>query len=323
MAKNFNIVALGESLIDFTPNGVNELGMDLFAKNPGGAPSNVLAMATKLGSKTAFIGKVGEDSFGDFLIKNLQKASIDTAGLVRSKEAPTTLAFVELDSRGDRKFSFYRKPGADICLQKSELDLDILCSCDVFHFGSVSLTDEPVKTATLKAVEISRKNGATISYDPNYREFLWDNKSLAKETILSAMKLADIVKVSEEELTFLLGKVSLEEGSKILARESGAKVILITRGEDGTFCRLGDTTLVQPTFKVEAVDTTGAGDAFLGALLHCLVKRGLPIEDVECEEWISYLRFANIAGTLTTLKKGAIPAMPSLEEIKDKLSEKF
>ena len=198
----FDIVALGESLIDFTPSGENSQGMALFARNPGGAPANVLAMAAKLGGKTAFIGKVGDDAFGAFLKKTMEDAGVDVRGLRMTREYPTTLAFVQLTPEGDRSFTFYRKPGADVMLAPAEVDRALLRDCRIFHFGSVSLTDEPCRTATLEAAREAKAAGAMISYDPNYRPFLWDSAERAREALLAALPLADIVKaVSYTHLT--------------------------------------------------------------------------------------------------------------------------
>lgn len=225
----FDIVALGESLIDFTPSGENSQGMALFARNPGGAPANVLAMAAKLGGKTAFIGKVGDDAFGAFLKKTMEDAGVDVRGLRMTREYPTTLAFVQLTPEGDRSFTFYRKPGADVMLAPAEVDRALLRDCRIFHFGSVSLTDEPCRTATLEAAREAKAAGAMISYDPNYRPFLWDSAERAREALLAALPLADIVKVSEEEMELLTGEVQLEAGADALASR-GAALVLVTLG---------------------------------------------------------------------------------------------
>ena len=224
----FDIVALGESLIDFTPSGENSQGMALFARNPGGAPANVLAMAAKLGGKTAFIGKVGDDAFGAFLKKTMEDAGVDVRGLRMTREYPTTLAFVQLTPEGDRSFTFYRKPGADVMLAPAEVDRALLRDCRIFHFGSVSLTDEPCRTATLEAAREAKAAGAMISYDPNYRPFLWDSAERAREALLAALPLADIVKVSEEEMELLTGEVQLAAGADALAsRDAEQEHILV------------------------------------------------------------------------------------------------
>ncbi len=311
----FDIVAIGECLIDFTPSGTNELGMQLFARNPGGAPANVLAMYAKLGGKTAFIGKVGTDDFGEFLKKTMSDAGIDISGLAQTADVPTTLAFVQLNDKGDRSFTFYRKPGADVCLCAEEVDESLLSGCKIFHFGSVSLTAEPSRTATLTAAKKAKQAGAIISYDPNYRPLLWENERCAKDEMLSALPLADIVKVSEEEMTLLTGETELEKGAKVLAQH-GASLVLITLGPKGAFyyAPCGSGTL--PTYDVKTIDTTGAGDAFLGALLYRIA--GKTIEQLGAmtgPEWEQTIAFGNAAGSLTTMAKGAIPAMPTLAQI--------
>lgn len=306
----FDLVALGESLIDFTPSGINELGMQLFACNPGGAPANVLAMYAKLGGNTAFIGKVGDDDFGHFLQTTLQNAGIDTSAFVRTQEARTTLAFVRLNEKGDRSFMFYRKPGADILLRTEEVDESKLTHCGVFHFGAVSLTDEPCRSATKQAAQTAKQAGALISYDPNYRPLLWDSPRTAKEEMRSVLALADVIKVSEQEMELLTGHTHLREGADALARY-GAALVLVTLGAKGAYYRAGAGSGLLATYDVATVDTTGAGDAFLGALLWCLRgKNAAALQALSVKEWKKSIAFANAAGSLTTTKKGAIPAMP-------------
>lgn len=317
----FDVVAIGESLIDFTPSGENELGMQLFARNPGGAPANVLAMNAKLGGKTAFIGKVGRDDFGAFLKKTMSDAGIDVTGLVETGDVPTTLAFVQLSETGDRSFTFYRKPGADVCLTQDEVSETLLKSCRIFHFGSVSLTDEPCKTATLYAAQKAKLAGAVISYDPNYRPLLWNSEQRAKEEILNALPLADIVKVSQEEMTLLTEETELSKGAQALARH-GAAVVLITLGPQGAFYYTPVGSGLMPTYDVQTVDTTGAGDAFLGALLYRVADKTLSqLKKMTTDEWNDIIAFANAAGSMTTTAKGAIPAMPTLQRINRCLRE--
>ena len=216
----YDIVALGESLIDFTPAGINEMGMPLFSQNPGGAPANVLAMASKLGRSTAFVGKVGRDAFGRFLQEHMEKAGIDCSALRRDDRVPTTLAFVQLDEYGDRSFSFYRDPGADVMLRPEEVDDTLLEGCRIFHFGSVSLTKEPCRGTTLWAARRARAAGALISYDPNYRPFLWPSVEAARRALCAALELTDILKVSEEEMCLLTGESTLPGGAeKLQARD--------------------------------------------------------------------------------------------------------
>ena len=210
----FDVVALGESLIDFTPNGTNAQGIELFARNPGGAPANVLAMNARLGGKTAFIGKVGKDGFGDFLRQTLVESSIDVSGLVIDEKIPTTLAFVQLDSKGDRSFTFYRNPGADVMLTSAEVNRNLIDDAAIFHFGSVSLTADPSRTATLEAARYARQQGKLVSFDPNYRPLLWEHPADAVVQMQEGVKLADLLKVSEEEMQLITNESDLARGSQ-------------------------------------------------------------------------------------------------------------
>lgn len=313
MKKEFDITALGECLIDFTPYGT--ASERLFQKNAGGAPANLLAMAAKLGSKTAFIGKVGQDSFGDFLVNSLKAADIDTRGLLRDKKIPTTLAFVHLDSRGERSFSFYRHPGADIMLSEQELPEGLLHGCRIFHFSGVALTDEPCRSAALSGAKRAQTAGALVSFDPNYRPLLWQSKEQARQTLFAALECADIVKVSQEELLLLSGCDDPADGAKILLA-AGPKAILISCGEQGAF--YADSRFVQsaPALTVQAVDTTGAGDAFFGAILHrlALILPILPWE-MDQKSWRELLIFGCTAGSLTATRPGAIPALPDKKSL--------
>lgn len=311
----FDVIAIGESLIDFTPNGMNDMGMQLFACNPGGAPANVLAMNAKLGGRTAFIGKVGNDDFGRFLQRTMFDANIDISSILLTNEVPTTLAFVQLAPDGDRSFSFYRKPGADIMLRADEVSDTLLQDCRIFHFGSVSLTDEPCRTATIQSVIKAKAAGAMISYDPNYRPLLWNDEKSAVQEMIGAMQYADILKVSEEEMTLLTNETDLETGSEKLA-SYGPSLIFVTLGSNGAFYFTPSGCGIVNTCSVDTVDTTGAGDAFLGALLHYIEGRNLEqLKEISKEEWNQAIAFANAAGTLTTTKKGAIKAMPDKNQI--------
>lgn len=312
----YDIVAIGELLIDFTPAGNTEEGTVLFERNPGGAPGNVLAMAAKLGKRTALISKVGEDPFGGFLVDALKSRNIETKGIARTSLANTTLAIVHIDGNGDRSFSFYRKPGADMLLEEKEVDTDLLKNCRIFHFGSVSLTHQPSRGATFFAVKIARDSGAIISFDPNLRPLLWDSLEEAKSMIEEGMKYTDILKVSEEELEFITGTNKPEEGLQIIRNKYQIPVVLVTLGPLGCFYGIGNHSGYLPAYKVRTVDTTGAGDAFLGAFLSRVLQSCHTVETLEREEIESMVDFANAAGALATTKKGAIPAMPGLEEIK-------
>ncbi|HEX9063400.1 MAG TPA: PfkB family carbohydrate kinase [Clostridia bacterium] len=317
-----DVTALGELLIDFTPSGFSKEGNALFEKNPGGAPANVLACISRLGGTAAFIGKVGDDIFGHFLEEVLRKHGIETRGLKFSKEAKTTLAFVELDNKGDRSFSFYRNPGADTLLEPSDIDVELIKSSKIFHFGSLSLTDEPSKSATLAAIKTARESGCILSYDPNLRPALWKSQNDAKENISSLLGYADILKVSEEELEFLTGGNGLDKGSLKLCKSYGIKIILVTRGPEGCYYRFEDVTGESPAFRdVNTVDTTGAGDAFLGGFLHSFLYGGGKFEGLTKDSLAGMVEFANAAASLSTSKKGAIPAMPGLSDVHELLSK--
>lgn len=311
-----DVVALGEVLIDFTPAGTSPGGNALFECNPGGAPANVLACLANLGRKTAFIGKVGDDQFGVLLRRVLAEKGISTTGLVVDGEVNTTLAFVHLGEDGERFFSFYRKPGADTRLRPDEVE-DAWLDAAVFHFGSLSLTHEPARSATLAALKKAQEKGMLISYDPNLRPPLWANLNEARRQMLAVMGQANLVKVSREELEFLTGQSDLQEGSAQLCQDYGLRLLLVTLGKDGCFFRRGDITGQVPGFKVKAVDTTGAGDAFLGGMLHEFLRRGKPLEEWGQEDLESSVRFANAIGALVVTRKGGIPAMPSLSEVED------
>lgn len=313
----YDVVAAGELLIDFAPGGTTPEGTVLFERNPGGAPGNVLAILAKLGKKTALISKVGKDPFGEYLISVLREIGIETKGILTTGEASTTLAFVHLDSRGDRSFSFYRKPGADMLLAKREIDPELAGNTHIFHFGSVSMTHEPSRSATLHAVKTARESGAAVSYDPNLRPPLWDSMAEAKTVIVKGLDYADILKVSEEELKFITGIADPEKGSGTIREKYGIQLILVTMGAKGCFYRLGDFTGRQSAYDVKTIDTTGAGDAFTGAFLYRLIESGKAPAGLGKAEMERMVDFASAAGSLATVKKGAIPAMPSLAEIEE------
>lgn len=313
----YDVIAIGEVLIDFTPDGVNSQGIARFARNPGGAPANVLAMNARLGGKTAFIGKVGKDDFGTFLKSVLDESGIDTRGVVMDPDVNTTIAFVQLNEFGDRSFSFYRKPGADMMLREEEIDQQMIDDCHIFHYGSISFTDEPCRSAALGAIAYAKSKGKLMSYDPNYREFLWDSEERAVSEIMNALPMADILKVSEEEMLLLTGETDLETGAQML-RKQGPALVLVSRGEFGSFYCAECGTGQVPAFKVKVVDTTGSGDAFLGAIHYRLgSKNAEDLRNLEKEELENILDFANAAGGLTATKRGAIPSMPTVEEIEE------
>jgi fructokinase len=306
----FDITAIGEVLVDFAPIGPLDPDHPCFAANPGGAPANVLAQSAKLGGHNAFIGKVGDDDFGAFLRKNLLVNGIDCRGLVISKEAPTTLAFVSLDETGDRSFSFYRRHCADTLLTKGELDMDLIKNTRIFHFGSVSLTDEPTRSSTLLAAALAKYNGAMISYDPNYRPLLWDDEARAVTEMTEALAFADILKVSEEEALLIAGTADPGKAADFF-HAAGIDLVLITMGADGSYFSNGKARGRVDAFPVAVKDTTGSGDAFFGAMLHQL--RLMDLEDIRAlseKELRAFVRLANAAGGLTATELGAIPPMP-------------
>ncbi len=311
----YDVTAMGELLIDFTPAGKNEQGAELFSRNPGGAPANVAAMVARLGAKAAFMGKVGNDSFGQFLKSTLEEAHVDVSGLITDGDYLTTLAFVQLDSKGDRSFSFYRKNGADIMFTEGDIKKGVIDNTKIFHFGSVSLTSEPCRSATLAAVRYAKEQGKIISYDPNYRPLLWDSPERAKAEILSAIPFADILKVSHEETEFLFGE---SDPAKAVEKLKGPSLILVSLGPDGAFYSTAQAQNTLPTYDVKTVDTTGAGDSFLGSVLYRLKDlKASEISQLSKEFLDDVLDFANAAGSLSTTAIGAIPSMPDLAAVEN------
>lgn len=309
----YDITALGELLIDFTPAGLSEAGMRIFEQNPGGAPANVLVAAENLGVKTAFIGKVGEDMHGAFLRETLEKAGIETKGLVSDSEVFTTLAFVSLND-GERSFSFARKPGADTCLRKDEIDVELIKNSRIFHFGSLSLTDEPARSATIFAVEEAKNSGAVISYDPNYRPLLWKNREAAIEQMRSVIKYVDIMKISDEETELLTGFEKPEEAAAELIKQ-GVSCVFVTLGEEGALMKTKDFEIRAKGKSRNVVDTTGAGDSFWGAVLYKTAVNGKKLSEITEKEGKEILAFANTVAGLCVEKRGAIPAMPKLDDV--------
>lgn len=313
--KSFDVVALGELLVDLTQNGLSEQGNTLFEANPGGAPANVLAMLRKLGKSCAFIGKVGRDSFGDMLERTVREAGIDTRALYRDAEIPTTLALVHTFPNGDRDFSFYRKPGADIRLSAEELDEDLLGDCRIFHFGTLSLTDEPCRAATVRALELAREAGALISFDPNLREPLWSSLDEAKKQIAWGLARCDILKISDNELLFMTGENDFDAGAaKLRAAWPNIRLLNVTAGADGSYSYYDALRVFEPACKRGGViETTGAGDTFCACVLNSVLERGL--EDLTAEDLRAMLRFANTAAYIVTTRKGAIRSMPEREQV--------
>ena len=310
----YDITALGELLIDFTPCEISEAGMKIFEQNPGGAPANFLVAAGNFGAKTAFIGKVGKDMHGEFLKETLEKYNIETKGLIMDEKVFTTLAFVSLNEKGERTFSFARKPGADTCLTKEEVNLELIKKSKIFHFGSLSLTNNPSKEALLYALEKAKEMKKIISYDPNYRPLLWENRDIAVKEMRDVVKYADIIKISDEETELLTGYKEPEKAALKLI-EQGISLVFITLGSEGSFLKTKDFQIRVKSKKCNVVDTTGAGDAFWGAILYKLSTRKNDVLQLTEKEGAEYLEFANIAAGICVEKRGAIPAMPSLEDV--------
>lgn len=312
--KHYNITALGEILIDYTPLPKSSTGMSVFEQNPGGAPANVLACAAKLGCTTAFLGKVGKDTQGDFLRSVVETAGIESKGLISDKNYFTTLAFVSLSDEGERTFAFARKPGADTMLTTEELDLSILESTEIFHFGTLSLTHSPSREATIHAIEHSKKNGAIISFDPNYRAPLWENMEAAQEQIQSVLHYTDILKISDEECFMTTGEEDPRKAMDILLKQ--VPVVSITLGAKGALFGNQEGVLEVAGFKpCEVVDTTGAGDSFWGAVLTKLTNLQKKPQELSLDELKEIGLFANATASYCVGRRGAIPSMPSMAEV--------
>ena len=312
---SYDVAALGELLIDFTQNGRSGQGNLIFEANPGGAPANVLAMLRKLGHSCVFLGKVGADGFGDILESTLHSAGIDSRGLRRDKAIHTTLAVVQTFENGDRDFSFYRKPGADVNLSADELDEDALRSCRIFHFGSLSLTDEPVRTATHRAIELAKASGAVISYDPNLRRPLWESDEQAKEQITWGFTQCNVLKIADNEVEYLFGTTDFDAAAATLQeRYPNIRLVNITAGADGSHAYYGGCKAYEPGCKLGGViETTGAGDTFCASVLHYVLEHGLDgLTEPQLHEM---LRFANAAAYIVTTRRGAIRSMPEPAEI--------
>lgn len=316
----YDVTALGELLIDFTPSGISAGGQRLFEQNPGGAPANVLAALNKCGLKTAFLGKVGNDMHGHFLQETLEQAGIYCKGLIVDDSVFTTLAFVALNDKGERSFSFARKPGADTMLRPEELDLQILQNSRVFHVGSLSLTDEPVKSATHFALKTAKENGSIISYDPNYRAPLWNSKEDAIREMRSVLEYVDVMKISDEETSLLTPESAPEKAAAYLIQH-GVPLVAVTLGAEGAYVCTKEGGQVVPGFNSKVVDTTGAGDSFWGGFLYKLVDSGKKPCDVTLSEAVEFARFGNAVASLCVEKRGGIPGIPVLEDVLQRLAE--
>ena len=312
--KSYDVTALGELLIDFTENGESSQGNPLFEANPGGAPCNVLAMLSKLGHKTAFIGKVGNDFFGEQLKRAITEVGIDAGYLLKDDEVHTTLALVHTYPDGDRDFSFYRDPGADMMLTENEISEVVIKDSGIFHFGTLSMTHEGVRAATKKAVRFAREAGALISFDPNLRPPLWKSINEAREQILYGLEQCHILKISDNEIQWLTGKTDYTKGVEWINERYRIPLILVSMGKQGSRAYYnGRMVEAAPFLQENTIETTGAGDTFCGCVLHYICENGL--EDLSDEDLKQMLTFANAAASLVTTRKGALRVMPEREEI--------
>lgn len=315
MNRDIDVLALGEVLIDLIQYGTSDQGNPLYEANPGGAPANVLAMLGKLGYRTSFIGKVGKDGFGRQLKEALQEQKIDTDHLLEDEHIPTTLALVHKTADGDRDFSFYRKPGADVMLREEEVDERLFPSVRIFHVGSLSMSEEPVRSATKKALSLAEKNGCLISLDPNLREALWDDLKEAHIQIDYLLQRCHILKIADNELVWFTGKEDYEKGIAELRKQyPQIRLIALTMGKEGSRAYYKDIRIEAPAFLSDkTVDTTGAGDTFCGCMLGYVLEHGL--EDLKEDDLKEMLRYANAAASIVTTRKGALRSMPEREEI--------
>lgn len=312
--KKKKVIALGELLIDFTENGVSSQGNPLLEANPGGAPCNVLAMLTKLGVSAAFIGKIGKDQFGSLLRQRIQEIGIDDTYLYEDQYIHTTLAFVHTYEDGDRDFSFYRNPGADMMLRTSEIPQDFIKTADLFHFGTLSMTHDEVREATKKAVEIAKNAGCLISFDPNLRPPLWENLELAKEQTAYGLENCDILKISDNEIQWFTGQADYDEGIKYIQERYHIPLIVLSMGKEGSRAYYEDKRVEEkPFIQKETIETTGAGDTFGGCILNYVLEHGL--QNLTQEQLSEMLIFANAAASIITTRKGALGVMPQRDEI--------
>lgn len=314
--SRFDFVALGELLIDFTNDGDSMQGNPMFQANPGGAPCNVLAMLQNLGNRTAFIGKVGKDYFGSMLKERIEKQGIDASGLIMYSEVHTTLAFVNKLPNGDRDFSFYRKPGADMMLSADDVKncSEMVTNTDVFHFGTLSMTDEPAREATKLAVDTAKKSGALITFDPNYREPLWDSVDAAIEAMKYGFEKCDVLKISDNEIELVTGMSDVCEGAKKIQKDYNIPVVFATLGPDGSIALYKDMEVRKAGFKnPKTIETTGAGDTFCACAIDFIRRNGL--DDLTEDRLMECLTFANAAASIITTRKGALSVMPTKEEV--------
>ncbi|MDO5540948.1 MAG: carbohydrate kinase [Eubacteriales bacterium] len=312
--KKFDVVALGEMLIDFTENGMSEQGHPILEANPGGAPCNVLAMLTRLGKKTTFIGKVGKDQFGNQLKEAVEEVGIDTSNLLMDEEVHTTLAFVHTYPDGDRDFSFYRNPGADMMLRKDEVNEETIKNSRIFHYGTLSSTHEGVREATRYAISIAEKEGLLISFDPNLRPPLWNSLDDAKAEIEYGLNHCHMLKISDNEIEFMTGTDDYDKAVEILREKHNIPLILVTLGKEGSRAYYKDMVVeCAPFLQEKTIETTGAGDTFCASAINYVLEHGL--DDLTQEDLKALLTFANAGASLITTRKGALSVMPAKEEV--------
>ena len=319
--KKYDVVAIGELLIDFTENGVSEQGNPMLEANPGGAPCNVLSMLQRLGKKTAFIGKVGKDAFGEMLKEVVEAQGIDTTNLLMDETVPTTLAFVHTEKNGDRSFSFYRNPGADMMLRSEEINMDVLKNATIFHFGTLSMTEEQVAAATKTAVQKAKEAGSIISFDPNLRPPLWKSLEMAKEKMWYGISQCDILKISDDEIAFLTGTEDIDIGISRILEKYQPSLLCVTMGRNGSKAYFkGKTVFAKPFLREDTVETTGAGDTFMACVLNTVLEKNM--DDLTEEDLSTMLEFANGASSIITTRKGALKVMPQKQEILALLKER-
>lgn len=309
-----DLLAVGEILIDFTPKGTSSEGNPVFERNPGGAPANLAVQAARLGTTTGFIGKAGDDRFGHFLKKTLSDNGVDTDGMILDKASDTTLAFVSLDATGNREFTFYRRGTADTLLLPQDIDFSQIDECKLLHFGSLSFTATPSRDTVLSMVKYAKQAGKLISYDPNWRPMLWESEEAGIAGMRLGLPLCDIIKVSEEELELLTDTKNIEQGLRVLF-EYPITIAVVTAGPNGCYIAVKEKYSHLPTYDVNVVDTTGAGDSFFGAFLHKLLSSQQKLQDIPFDELIEIAKVANGAGAICASRYGAIPAMPLAQEI--------
>lgn len=324
--KKYDVIALGELLVDFTENGVSKQGNPILEANPGGAPCNVLSMLQGLEKKTAFIGKVGNDAFGKMLKAVVKEQGINTDNLLMDEKVPTTLAFVHTEKDGDRSFSFYRNPGADMMLRSEDIDEALLKDTKIFHFGTLSMTDEQIGDTTKKAVQKAKEAGAIISFDPNLRLPLWKSSDEAKRQMWYGISQCDILKISDDEIAFLTGTEDIDAGIEIIMEKHRPSLICATMGKHGSKAYFKETAVFcNPFLREDTIETTGAGDTFMACVLNTVLEKG--IAELTEKDLLVMLEFANAASSIITTRKGALKVMPQKQEIisfiKERKGEKY